>query len=141
MHSSKANSNRHALVRVCMQSAVATLALTSLARAVDISWDGTPATPLNFGDGYDATPAELRMGMKILKDAGVVPAEVEWLREAAALEARIAASADAIYRALTMPLEERVERWQDMIRSVREQNIGWWRRSFLAALDAAVVPA
>ena len=53
----------------------------------------------------------------------------------------IAASADAIYRALTMPLEERVERWQDMIRSVREQDIGWWRRSFLAALDAAVVPA
>lgn len=50
--------------------------------------------PLNFGDGYDDTPAELRMGMKILKDAGVVPAEVEWLRAAAELEARIAACSD-----------------------------------------------
>lgn len=50
--------------------------------------------PLNFGDGYDATPVELRMGMKILKDAGVVPAEVEWMREAAELEARIAACGD-----------------------------------------------
>jgi trehalose 6-phosphate synthase len=53
----------------------------------------------------------------------------------------IAASADAIYRALTMPIEERVERWQDMMRAVRDQDIGWWRRSFLKALDAAVVPA
>jgi trehalose 6-phosphate synthase len=53
----------------------------------------------------------------------------------------IAATADSIYRALTMPLEERVERWQDLIRSVREQDIGWWRRGFLAALDAAAVPA
>ena len=31
--------------------------------------------PLDFGDGYDETPAELRMAMKVLKDAGVVPAE------------------------------------------------------------------
>ena len=53
----------------------------------------------------------------------------------------VAAIADAIYRALTMPIEERVERWQDMIRSVREQDIGWWRRSFLEALDATAVPA
>ena len=33
--------------------------------------------PLHLGDGYDETPAEMRMGMKILKDAGVVPPEVE----------------------------------------------------------------
>ena len=39
--------------------------------------------PLAFGDGYDETPAELRMAMKILKDAGVVPHEVELMREAA----------------------------------------------------------
>ncbi len=45
--------------------------------------------PLAFGDGYDETPAELRMGMKILKDAGVVPPEVEAMREAAELEARL----------------------------------------------------
>jgi hypothetical protein len=36
--------------------------------------------PLNLGDGYDETPAELRMGMKILKDAGVVPPEVELMQ-------------------------------------------------------------
>jgi trehalose 6-phosphate synthase len=53
----------------------------------------------------------------------------------------IAATADAIHRALTMPLEERLERWQDLLRSVREQDIGWWRRSFLEALDATAVPA
>ena len=27
--------------------------------------------PLNFGDGYDETPDDLRMPMKVLKDAGV----------------------------------------------------------------------
>ena len=37
--------------------------------------------PLDFGDGYDDTPAELRMGMKILKDAGVVPPEVEFMQQ------------------------------------------------------------
>ena len=50
--------------------------------------------PLDLGDGYDETPAELRMGMKILKDAGVVPPEVEAMREAAALEARLNACTD-----------------------------------------------
>jgi hypothetical protein len=41
--------------------------------------------PLNFGDGYDETPAELRMGYKILKDAGVVPPEVELMKQIEAL--------------------------------------------------------
>jgi Domain of unknown function (DUF1992) len=54
--------------------------------------------PLAFADGYDDTPAELRMGMKILKDAGVVPPEVEAMREAAALEARISACSDEAER-------------------------------------------
>ena len=45
--------------------------------------------PLDLGDGYDETPAELRMGMKILKDAGVVPAEVELMREIEALRQRL----------------------------------------------------
>lgn len=54
--------------------------------------------PLHLGDGYDETPAELRMGMKILKDAGVVPPEVEAMREAAALEARIDACTDECER-------------------------------------------
>ena len=37
--------------------------------------------PLNLGDGYSETPEELRMGYKILKDAGVVPPEVELMRQ------------------------------------------------------------
>jgi Domain of unknown function (DUF1992) len=51
--------------------------------------------PLAFADGYDETPAELRMGMKILKDAGVLPPEVELMQQAAALEARLHQTADA----------------------------------------------
>ncbi len=46
------------------------------------------------------------------------------------------ATADAIYRALSMPVEERRERWEAMIVSVRDRDIAWWRRSFLDALDA-----
>jgi hypothetical protein len=44
--------------------------------------------PLAFGDGYDETPAELRMAMKVLKDAGVVPHEVTLMREAPNCSAR-----------------------------------------------------
>ena len=47
--------------------------------------------PLDFGDGYDETPADLRMGYKILKDAGAAPIEVEMLREVRALEEKLAA--------------------------------------------------
>ena len=43
--------------------------------------------------------------------------------------------ADAIFRALSMPIEERRERWQSLIDNVREQDISWWRRAFLASLD------
>jgi trehalose 6-phosphate synthase len=48
----------------------------------------------------------------------------------------IAGLADAIHRALHMPLEERRERWRALDAAVREQDIAWWRRGFLAALDA-----
>jgi len=44
--------------------------------------------PLDLGDGYDETPPELRMGMKILKDAGVVPPEVELMQRIEALQRR-----------------------------------------------------
>lgn len=64
--------------------------------------------PLGFGDGYDETPPELRMAMKILKDAGVVPPEVEAMREAAALEARLQACSDeAERRVLQQRLSEK----------------------------------
>jgi hypothetical protein len=48
--------------------------------------------PLNFGDGYDETPAELRMGYKILKDAGVVPPEVELMQRIEVLRAALEAA-------------------------------------------------
>lgn len=58
--------------------------------------------PLDFGDGYEETPPELRMGYKILKDAGVVPPEVETLRTLAGLRRELDAVAgdDARERAL-----------------------------------------
>ncbi len=37
--------------------------------------------PLDFGDGYDETPVELRMPFKMLKDSGFVPPEIELMRE------------------------------------------------------------
>ena len=74
--------------------------------------------PLAFGDGYDDTPAELRMPMKILRDAGVVPPEVEVMREIAALQAELdalmakgsegaAADLEAAARALRQRLSEK----------------------------------
>ena len=68
--------------------------------------------PLAFGDGYDETPNELRMGMKILKDAGVVPPEVEAMREAAALEERVLACTDDAERRL---LQQRLSQMRQAI--------------------------
>jgi hypothetical protein len=51
--------------------------------------------PLDFGDGYEETPAELRMPYKMLKDAGYVPAEVEALKEIARLQQQIDAAPEA----------------------------------------------
>ena len=46
--------------------------------------------PLNLGDGYFETPDELRMGFKVLKDAGVLPPEVELMRQIEALRQSLA---------------------------------------------------
>ncbi len=45
--------------------------------------------------------------------------------------------AETIHQALTMPLEERKERWAVLREVVETQDIGWWRRNFLADLEAA----
>ena len=50
--------------------------------------------PLNLGDGYSETPEELRMGYKILKDAGVVPPEVELMRQIEAQRQSLASLLD-----------------------------------------------
>lgn len=50
--------------------------------------------PLAVAEGWDETPLELRQPFKILKDAGVVPPEVEVMREIAALERQRAVASD-----------------------------------------------
>ena len=54
--------------------------------------------PVNL-DAYFATPEELRAGYAVLKSAGVVPEEVQLLREIEALRVSRAASTDAAERA------------------------------------------
>jgi hypothetical protein len=61
--------------------------------------------PLDFGDGYHDTPAELRMPFKVLKDGGWLPHEVTLMRQAAELRERLQAAsvgpeADALRRQL-----------------------------------------
>jgi hypothetical protein len=67
--------------------------------------------PLDLGDGYERTPLEFRMPMKILKDAGAVPPEVEAMREIAALAAELEAMGpladDAAARALRQRLSDK----------------------------------
>ena len=46
--------------------------------------------------------------------------------------------AQAIKAALTMPLEERMRRWQALERSVREENVIRWGENFLADLQEVV---
>lgn len=41
---------------------------------------------------------------------------------------------DAIGQALDMPLEERKRRWTAMMASVRDEDVVWWRKSFVDAL-------
>ena len=45
--------------------------------------------PLVDSEGWDDTPAALRMPFKILKDAGVAPPEIELFRERARLRAAL----------------------------------------------------
>jgi len=69
--------------------------LAESARSGELQAAPSYGKPLNFGDGYDETPAELRMGMKVLKDAGVLPPEVELMQRIAGLEKRAEAEASA----------------------------------------------
>lgn len=46
--------------------------------------------PLALDDGFDATPLELRLPFKVLKDAGFVPYEVVLMREIGALREQLA---------------------------------------------------
>lgn len=67
--------------------------------------------PLDFGDGYAQTPDALKMPMKVLKDAGVVPAEVQAMQAIAALQEELnrqtaAGASEAALRALRQRVAE-----------------------------------
>jgi len=49
-------------------------------------------------------------------------------------------TAETIQRALQMPLEERQRRHQALLARIREQDVHWWRKQFLAALAAIPAP-
>jgi len=51
--------------------------------------------PLDFGDGYEETPEALRMGFKVLKDAGFVPPEVELMQSIESLRQKLDGAPDA----------------------------------------------
>ena len=48
-------------------------------------------------------------------------------------------TAETVQQALHMPLDERRVRHQKLLSSIREQDIHWWRRSFLDALEHTAV--
>ncbi|NJR77842.1 alpha,alpha-trehalose-phosphate synthase (UDP-forming) [Sphingomonas corticis] len=48
---------------------------------------------------------------------------------------------EAILRALTMPREERIRRWESLIDCVRREDVHWWCDLFLDALEDADVAA
>ena len=48
--------------------------------------------------------------------------------------------ADAVAQALTMSRAERVRRWQALMAGVREQDVRWWLRNFVAALEGEEAP-
>ena len=63
--------------------------------------------PIAETEGWYETPEALRMPFKMLKDAGVVPREVEMFRERAELAARLQACTDPGEReALSQKLSE-----------------------------------
>lgn len=76
--------------------------------------------PLDFGDGYAETPEELRMGYKILKDAGYLPPEVELMKRLADARSRLAAM--SIHGAEADSLRREVVDLQLKVTLIRERQ-------------------
>jgi trehalose 6-phosphate synthase len=53
----------------------------------------------------------------------------------------VEAVAKAMHDGLTMPLDERKERWRRMFERVSQHDIGLWRRRFIDALTQSIEPA
>ena len=47
--------------------------------------------------------------------------------------------ADAIKKALTMPLEERIRKWTALMKVVRDTDVGVWRDDYVAALRSVEI--
>jgi len=63
--------------------------------------------PLPLEDGFEQTPQELRMAYKVMKDAGLVPPEIELMRQMQPLREALAATTDGSEaRALRQRLSE-----------------------------------
>jgi trehalose 6-phosphate synthase len=99
-------------------------------------------TPLR--DGMNLVAKEY-VAMQDEADPGVLvlsrfAGAAEQMREALLVNPYdIPATAQAIQRALQMPLDERRTRHAALLAQIRAQDVHWWRRSFLDAL-AAVEP-
>ena len=63
--------------------------LTESLASGELSQAASYGKPIDLGDGYRETPEELRMGFKILKDAGFVLPEVELMKEIASIRAEL----------------------------------------------------
>ena len=48
---------------------------------------------------------------------------------------------DAIDQALSMPLDERIDRWTQLVDNVMREDVMWWRRTFTDALEAPLPDA
>lgn len=60
-------------------------------------------------DSYFAAPEDVRLGHKLLKDANIIPEELELLKEAEALKAELAeCSSEEERRALRKALDEKL---------------------------------
>ncbi len=53
----------------------------------------------------------------------------------------IEAVADAMHLGLIMPLDERQDRWRRLFAQVKERDIVYWRKAFVAALAQEPEPA
>ncbi len=71
--------------------------------------------PLDFGDGYDETPAELRMPFKMLKDSGFLPPEISLMREIESLRNASAAFADTPDDPAALSLRKRLVELQQQL--------------------------
>src|SRR3546814_1342501 len=80
-------------------------------------------------------PFSLNAVPEIHFGAGRAGALADDVKAAAPDAARVLLVADAILRALEMPLEERKQRWRAMMDNIAEQDVGWWRARFVALLD------